>query len=61
MIKQITELDSNKDKFIISKINKLCNEYDKILTKKEIDYLINFDYKTSNFYGLPKIHKSEKN
>lgn len=26
--------------------------------KKEIDYIQHFTYKTSNFYGLPKIHKS---
>ena len=29
------------------------------LTNKEIDFLLNFDCKTSTFYGLPKIHKSE--
>ena len=52
-------IDSNEDKCIISKIIKLCNKYKEILTKKEADYLVNFDHKTSNFYGLPKIHKSE--
>ncbi|XP_036356694.1 uncharacterized protein LOC118762276 [Octopus sinensis] len=29
------------------------------LTQKETDYLTRFDCKTSNFYGLPKIYKSE--
>ncbi|CAG2243423.1 unnamed protein product [Mytilus edulis] len=28
------------------------------LTDKECDYLTNFKCKSSNFYGLPKIHKS---
>ena len=26
---------------------------------KEIDYLVNFTCQTSNFYGLPKVHKSD--
>ena len=30
------------------------------LTKKEYDYLTNFEPKTSNFYGLPKIHKNKE-
>ena len=25
-----------------------------------MDYLVNFEMKPSNFYGLPKVHKSEK-
>ena len=25
-----------------------------------MDYLLNFEMKTSNFYGLPKVHKNEK-
>ena len=30
----------------------------KDITRYEIAYLLEFDFKTSNFYGLPKIHKS---
>ena len=33
--------------------------YESILTKKEIDYLVNFKFKSSQFYCLPKVHKSE--
>ena len=29
-----------------------------MLQEKEFDYLTNFEMRTSNFYGLPKIHKS---
>ena len=29
------------------------------LSNKEIDFLLNFDCKTSTSYGLPKIHKSK--
>lgn len=53
-------IDTNIDKNIISKITKLCTTHNKILTKKEKDFLINFIPKTSNFYGLPKIHKSRE-
>ena len=30
----------------------------KDITRHEIAYLLEFDFKSSNFYGLPKIHKS---
>lgn len=49
--------DSNTRE-IFSKINKLIKNH-KNLTKKEIDFLLKFDSKTSTFYGLPKIHKSK--
>ena len=28
------------------------------MTEEEIRYLTDFDYRTSNFYGLPKVHQS---
>ena len=34
-------------------------KYESILTKKEIDYLINFKFTRSQFYCLPNAHKSE--
>ena len=37
----------------------MWNIYDSILTKKEIDYLINFEFISSQVYCLPKVHKSE--
>ena len=33
-------------------------KYESILTKKEIDYLINFKFTSSQFYCLLKVHKS---
>ena len=46
---------------------KLKKDYGKLktsdengLTKDEIDYLMNFERKESNRYGLPKIHKSKE-
>jgi hypothetical protein len=40
----------NKIRQLISKCNKL--------TKDEVNFLLKFDSRTSTFYGLPKIHKS---
>ena len=48
----------NKRREIFDKIDKLIKSHKK-LTKKEIEFLIKFDCKTSTFYGLPKIHKSK--
>lgn len=42
------------------KIKRFTKKFENHLTEKEIDYLLNFETKNSNFYGLPKIHKSKK-
>ncbi len=44
---------------ITLKIKKLIQKYADCLLDDEKDYLLNFDIKTSNIYGLPKIHKSK--
>ncbi|CAC5399268.1 unnamed protein product [Mytilus coruscus] len=54
------KLNGNRDKSTVSKIRKLIKEYSNSLTNKEIDYLENLYVKTSNCYGLPKIHKSKE-
>ena len=51
-------LPNNIDKTILTQIKKLCYKYKYTLTQKEIDFITKFQSKTSNFYGLPKIHKS---
>ena len=52
-------VESNCDAKVMKGIAKIIEKYKDNLTKKEEEYLINFSYKTSNFYGLPKIHKSK--
>ena len=52
------QLMENSDNKIMNKINKFADKHKDILTTNEIKYLTKFDYKTSQFYGLPKIHKS---
>ena len=43
----------------MKEIVKISEKYKDNLTKKEKEYLTSFSYNTSNFYGLPKIHKSK--
>ncbi|CAC5382643.1 unnamed protein product [Mytilus coruscus] len=54
------KLNGIRDKSTMSKIRKLIKEYSNNLTNNEVDSLKNVEVKTSNFYGLPKIHKSKE-
>lgn len=53
------KITDNRDKNTITKIKTMLKKYEHYLTKDEMKYLTNFEYKTSLFYGLPKIHKSK--
>ena len=44
----------------MSHIKKFIHKFQDNTTEKEKDYLVNFEVKTSNFYGLPKVHKSKQ-
>ena len=46
------------DKKVMTKLERYVTKYKSILSDKERTYLTKFQPKTSNFYGLPKIHKS---
>ncbi|XP_014790251.1 uncharacterized protein LOC106883665 [Octopus bimaculoides] len=50
----------HSEKTIISKIRRLINEFQDSFTDKEKEYICNSVIKESNFYGLPKIHKSSE-
>ena len=54
------EIDESQDRKIINKIKQLIEKDGKDLTTSEKQYLFNFDFKTSQFYGLPKVHKSKE-
>ena len=54
------ELENNIDKKTKKRLVELTKRYDNNLTKKEIKYLTEFEFKESNLYGLPKVHKSEE-
>ena len=50
--------DGNQTKEIMLEIASFCRKYQNNLTKDEINFISKFDAKESNFYGLPKVHKS---
>ena len=53
------EINGNRDAKTMQKVKNITIAHfsDKI-TNKEKDFLTNFQYRESQFYGLPKIHKS---
>ena len=51
-------LESNPEKSNKLTYTRLLNKFKGHFTKKEDDYLRDFELKDSNFYGLPKVHKS---
>ncbi|XP_061187186.1 uncharacterized protein LOC133195360 [Saccostrea echinata] len=54
------KLEQNQDRQSMLKITNLTKKFQSNLTKNEIEYLTNFEVKTSHFYGLPKIHKCKE-
>ena len=53
------KLNKNLDPTIMKKLKKLLSKHKSIFTDKEFEYLSETDYNTSNFFELPKIHKSQ--
>ena len=45
---------------LMKNIGELANKHESLLTKKEKVYLKNISVSTNNFYGLPKVHKSNQ-
>jgi hypothetical protein len=43
----------------MNKLETITNRYGQGVTAKETKYLLSFDIKTSNLYGLNKIHDSQ--
>ena len=52
--------DKNIDKKVMQKIEEFTENHSDILEEWEIEYLTDFKYTSSNFYILPKIHKSKE-
>lgn len=55
------EIAENNDKKTIQKVKRLLKDHQTSsdITTKEADFLTDFDFRESVFYGLPKIHKSK--
>ena len=54
------KIDSNSDKKVFSKLNNLIEKHAKCLNKKEHSYLTHYQWKSSNFYVMPKINKCQE-
>ena len=52
-------IQSDEDAKLMKKIQNFVVQYETELTNKEISYLTHFEFKTSNLYCLPKVHKSK--
>jgi hypothetical protein len=53
------EVNEKRSHDTTKKIQALVAQYEHCLTPEETKYLLNFESKSSNIYGLPKIHKSK--
>ena len=51
--------NENCDKKVFKDLEKLVAKFSNCLLKEEQDFLTKFSFSTSNFYGLPKVHKSK--
>ena len=54
------KVDSNSDKRVFNNLKFLIKTHESCLTKNEMRYIFNSNWKSSNFYVLPKVHKSKK-
>ena len=54
------KVDSNSDKKVFNNLKFVIKKHESCLTKNELTYILNSNWKSSNFYVLPKIHKSKK-
>ena len=53
------KVDENCDKKVFSIIKNHVEKFKNILTNNEIDYLTKYEWESSHFYVLPKIHKCQ--
>ena len=56
---QYEKVDPSGDTKTIRASNPLDKKYENSFLKQDIDYLTNFHWKSSNFYGFAEIHKSK--
>ena len=58
-MKKHKETNENCEKKVVKDLEKLVAKFSNCLLKEEQDFLTKFSFLTSNFYGLPKVHKSK--
>ena len=54
------QVDKDPSVIIHTKVIEFANNYQKMLTKQEYNYLVSSKYELSNIYMLPKLHKSRR-
>ena len=52
------KVDSNSDNRVFNNLEILIKKHESCLTKNERKYILNSNWKSPNFYVLPKIHNS---
>ena len=52
--------DSNSDKLVFNNLKPVIEKLESFLTKNELRYILNSNWKSSIFYVLSKVHKSNK-
>ena len=57
-MKKHKKTNENCNKKVFKNLEKLVAKYSNCLLKEEQDSLTKFSFSRSNFYGLPKVHKS---
>ena len=53
------KLARNTDHFTMAKLSSLTRRYSQMLTPNEKRAIVGFDYKSTNIYAVPKLHKSK--
>ena len=53
------EVNVNADTVVFKELKLLLSKYKDNMTEKEFSYMTNFNWQSSNFYVLPKVHKSK--
>ena len=53
------EVNQDSDDGVITQLNDLVSKHSSCMTEKEIEYVKNPEWRTSEFYVLPKVHKSK--
>ena len=53
------EVTLDQDNIVMRNLKTLVNKYQDVLTTKEQQFITKFEWKSSNFYVLPKIHKCQ--
>ena len=51
------EIEANTDKAVFKSLNQLMEKHKSCLTSKEFTYITNYEWKSSNLYVMPKVHK----